>query len=460
MSGPKVVRIVTREEIEAICLRHIRVFDEAAAFLVARANRCDFDVAALTIDIGRKREHLKTLLETERWTDLQKQAPIFVAFLKSETETIRTRAVAAAESRRSKRRVTIDTARSMVKALEDAKQPVSEALRQIVSHGDICSEKELIAMQDVLADSFGSLARLRATPASPDLQTPLAHRLAEGETPQSLAEWVSRQPIAKNGSDKRLDALLAEIEVSEPPEIVKQFLDRARTISSEASSAQRALLTDSLILDASDRAQRRKTHEAILPKLLEARAAIAEIYSAEANALKARLDRAAAEPGTESADEIIQTANALADAALNELAEAARRQAVLTGLAELGYEISENMATAWASNGRIVVRKPETDDYGIELAAPGSASQMQVRLVGSDSPSSSRTKAKDLDQETSWCSEFGRLQALLAKDGSMLEIKRALGVGAEPVKSVDLNAIRGDVREELARPTLSRATPT
>ncbi len=41
MSGPKVVRIVTREEIEAICRQHIASAEEAAAELRRCAKRHD-----------------------------------------------------------------------------------------------------------------------------------------------------------------------------------------------------------------------------------------------------------------------------------------------------------------------------------------------------------------------------------------------------------------------------------
>lgn len=41
MSGPKVVRIVTREEIEVICRGHIATVAAAAAECRKRANRCD-----------------------------------------------------------------------------------------------------------------------------------------------------------------------------------------------------------------------------------------------------------------------------------------------------------------------------------------------------------------------------------------------------------------------------------
>ena len=57
----------------------------------------------------------------------------------------------------------------------------------------------------------------------------------------------------------------------------------------------------------------------------------------------------------------------------------ARRRAVLGGLAKLGYEVRESMSTAWAQEGRLVVRKPNTTDYGVELGGPSDVSRLQVR---------------------------------------------------------------------------------
>ena len=40
---------------------------------------------------------------------------------------------------------------------------------------------------------------------------------------------------------------------------------------------------------------------------------------------------------------------------MTKLAAAARRRAVLGGLAKLGYEVRDTMSTAWAQDGRLVM---------------------------------------------------------------------------------------------------------
>jgi hypothetical protein len=65
MSGPKVVRIVTREEIEAICRQHITSAEEAAAELRRCAKRHDALSDALTADVEGRIRQLRRLFEED-----------------------------------------------------------------------------------------------------------------------------------------------------------------------------------------------------------------------------------------------------------------------------------------------------------------------------------------------------------------------------------------------------------
>lgn len=125
--------------------------------------------------------------------------------------------------------------------------------------------------------------------------------------------------------------------------------------------------------------------------------------------------------------EAVLAAHVQAQAAL------ARRQAMLQGLAELGYEVREGMTTAWADSGKIVLRKSATPGYGVELGGKAENGRLQVRAVAL---SPDRDTQRDKDIETIWCNEFGRLQTMLQEDGSELLIERAMGIGETPLKEV------------------------
>ena len=115
--------------------------------------------------------------------------------------------------------------------------------------------------------------------------------------------------------------------------------------------------------------------------------------------------------------------------------------------------IREGMATAWAADGRVIVRKPSVPDYGVELGAPGDVARLQVRLVGSDQPASTRTAARDRDQEVTWCNEFEALQAAVAAAGGHLAIERAVGAGVQPVKSVTFTDVTAANDVDAVRPS-------
>jgi hypothetical protein len=114
------------------------------------------------------------------------------------------------------------------------------------------------------------------------------------------------------------------------------------------------------------------------------------------------------------------------------------------------------MITSWVRDGRITLQKPGTPDYGVELGAPADAARLQIRLVGSDRPSTPRSAQRDRDQETIWCSEFGKLQDLIAKSSGELIIERAQPVGAVAVKTVAMGAWEGEVRDIDRRQTNAR----
>jgi hypothetical protein len=94
------------------------------------------------------------------------------------------------------------------------------------------------------------------------------------------------------------------------------------------------------------------------------------------------------------------------------------------------------MATAWAKDGRLIVRKAGETDYGVQLSAPEDLSKLQVQLVGSDQPASPRDKTRDQDREVSWCSDLDRLRSLVASAGGDVSLAHALAPGAHPVKTV------------------------
>ncbi|MCR3788915.1 hypothetical protein NAG18_27625, partial [Pseudomonas aeruginosa] len=82
MSGPKVVRIVTREEAIATCERDLQRLDKALARWENQASRLAQFSDAERAAAHARRASLHALLEQERWLDVQLQVKIESEFLK------------------------------------------------------------------------------------------------------------------------------------------------------------------------------------------------------------------------------------------------------------------------------------------------------------------------------------------------------------------------------------------
>jgi hypothetical protein len=214
------------------------------------------------------------------------------------------------------------------------------------------------------------------------------------------------------------------------------FIERAHAIAKEPQASRRALLTDSLVLELSDRTRGFRTADAKAKELRAVHAELQTLDTPEALILASHISLALQSKNYKGADDLLQHARGLLDREMARLSATARRRAILEGLAELGYEVRESMVTAWAHDGRLVLRKPNTTDYGIELASPSDAARLQVRLVASDRPAVPRNADRDRDMETIWCSEFAKLGDHLASRGGEIVIERAVEVGVEPVKTV------------------------
>lgn len=453
MSGPKVVRIVTREEIETTCRQHIARLDEAIDALRDVAKRLDRLDAALEAELARQRQVLTRQFEAEQWTQLQKQAPELTASVRAQIDRLRTEAVAEAAAARTRHRRLAEGARSLVVALEAQRLPVDLALRNAVTQALAADDAQLATIQATMNAALRQLSQQPVSSASDDAQKAFVQRLAAGTEGQSFAGWLASlpQPVSR---DTRLDRLLAEIATRGEAAALQAFTKRAVAIMDQPDDQRRALLTDSLILDAGRWVSERQQIERAMGRLQEARAELAPFTDLEATTVSQQITRALETNNHADADRLLAAAHVVAEHAAKRAAAEARRQAVLSGLAALGYEVRAGMTTAWAQDGRLVLRKPASDDYGVELGATPDLARLQVRLVGADQPQQPRNQERDRDQETIWCTEFSRLQDDLAKHGDNIVIERALEPGAQSVKTISMpffSSNRGGTEQETPR---------
>lgn len=399
MSGPKVVRIVSREEVLMICRRELARVDAALAEWGPVLSRCGLSMPA---EVLRRRQQLNALLAGDRFIEVQKQAPLLTEWLDARLEEL-VNAQFTPEARAARGRAGLAaSAASLVAECQARGVKLSEAARQGLEAGDSQEVSRVLSQ----------LAAAQAE-SGPAVDAALQDRLRPTEARQFLQDWQetqSRQDPRTAVAEKQL-TLLRGLGAQ-----VEAFSHRLDAIHQLEDESRRGLQLDSLCIELAgavrqerSRAQMRREIAALLDQLEETVA-----YSDDLEAQRAQLQ--------ERYQQLLAAR-----------AAASTKEAVLNGLHQLGYEVREGMAAAWESQGRLVLQHPSGDGYGVEIGGRGE--KLQVRAVGFGAPTS---QAKDTAAEERWCGELSQMSSELGKLGGQLEILRSTPVGAQPVKRVVL----------------------
>lgn len=432
MSGPKVVRIVTREEVLAICEAHLQRLDQAIAAWTASGQRTRELSAEEVAATHERRRALAALIAKDAFMELQKKVPDEIAFLKADTVRRQGAAVEKAEQVVKRRRQGRDSAATLLSALKS---------KSIVPPQDLASKLDLIASGVEVADADALLARgfsllvPETSRTISEAQKNLVNQLLGNDTPQDFGEWkavnISR---TNNLLFDRVDRQVAEAQVFLEESDVATFAARLRSIETEANEQHRNLLLDSLLLDLASAVQASRTHRSAIGELHELAAEINANASTEAKDLLDRSQQCGSATTLQEIARLTDECRSFITQEQQRKAAQARRDAILQGLARLGYEVNDGMETAWARDGRVVVKNPAVPGYGVEVGGQAQASRLQVRAVAL---TGNRDVTRDKDVETLWCGDFGKLQELLAAEGDSLLVERALGIGEVPVKVID-----------------------
>ncbi|WOH80473.1 hypothetical protein RX327_32600 [Bradyrhizobium sp. BEA-2-5] len=430
MSGPKAFRIVTRAEIIAICRRDLARLD-AAVEGWASTGRLNRTIEQKDVEkVIARRDELRRLLAADRFVELQKQVVAEIGFLQADSERrVERAAEMAARSKRHLRRSKA-AAEALLQRLQALKVEIPADIRNELSSSTGSFERLEAAMAKALLLVPSQVPQDTAT----DRQRELATRLGAGEDRDTLQEWIARQPQeTEDPALARIDAVLGELSglgVDSSP-----FSDRVALLESEPP-ARRSLVADSLLLDLAAAVKDGRARARLADELRARRAELSVMKSPQATSLLTEIDGFLASPSASDGPKIIKRADFLIEEEFKAMAAEERRRAVLEGLASLGYEVSEGMATAWVQNGQIVVRKAANPGYGVELLGGSRSDLLQVRAVGIGSSTDGRDENRDRDMETIWCGEFDRLRTLVAKAGGNVAMEFARPVGQFPLKIV------------------------
>lgn len=213
------------------------------------------------------------------------------------------------------------------------------------------------------------------------------------------------------------------------------FSDRLQQIDAQVQSAQRGVLIDSLGIDLAQAITKVRERNATQGRLKMVAAELTRSTSETAKPLLHKISNLMNNP-TEILLALEKEARSILDRLRDDFAAQARRQAILKGLADLGYEVSEGLETAWVRNGKVVLKKVSQPGYGVEIAGKADSARMQLRTVVISNTTAPLDANRSRAAEVIWCKELSELQAQLANAGGEIIIERATPVGVMPLKVV------------------------
>jgi hypothetical protein len=456
MSGPKVVRIVTREEIIAICKDQLAQL-EAALRRWEKVGRRNALLSDKDIESTRERQaQLCALLTKDRFVDLQKQVPDEITFLANDMER---RLCEAASKAATARVYALRLATMAQQALDrstSGQQVLPEALRRdlenVIQSGGTDRKHAEKILADVLASHIGS----GGAPVLTSEQRALAERLGAGNKAKPLEEWLKdNMPEAEAGALKSQEAIeeLALIARQE----AAPFAARHRSIAAEPPGKRRQMLADTLMLDVSNALASAKARAEQL-RILELRSAsLSVINTAEAKELLRKVTAVLAEGDSGAVGALAAQVSEFLERQRKVAAAKAQHSAIVTALKGLGYEVREGLATAAPQDGKVILRRAANPEMGVEVAGMHGGGRVQFRPVRFGPATSSGDSRRDRDIETIWCSDFDHLKGRFDGPNGLLKVEQARTVGEVPVLFVDVGPDADSRRPEVRKPAKTRS---
>ncbi len=225
MSGPKVVRIVTREEILAICEQHLARLDAAIEGWTESGKRANGIYEADIAAIHKRRDELRALLDANAFLDLQKAVPEEIKFLEEDAQARLAAAIERAAAERTRMRRRCAAANTVISKLQTAGKVVPPQVMSLL--GEIAAGNDNKADTDrAFADAYAILAGNNATGVAQERTSEIAARLAAGERSTSLTEW--RAGNLENDEDERLKRIGERADQRGVDVVVRRPIDHHR----------------------------------------------------------------------------------------------------------------------------------------------------------------------------------------------------------------------------------------
>lgn len=438
MSGPKVVRIVSREEMEAIKALHVshleRVVEDIKRYSEQHTCFTDDQIN----EIQRRLKNFKNA-DASEYRRIEAQIPSEINFLKNEKQRAEDRARMKAKSKIERARSLQAACSSLESMYNRRSRSVPESIKDYKASLSSLSLIHLDQMEKDIRESF--LALDDANDKFVEENGDYLNRLKQGHESVSFDSWLNESSLKKpTAIENRINALIADLATAEikPSERVS-FTERAAQLFREPENQFTDMKLDSLCIDvnAHIKSYREKlqAYHLCCATLQNLQSISGEVTLEACESISSEL--------TESLEEINSAIKSLGDrfnSSLLERSAESKRHALLSALNRIGYRVLEGMETAYVENGRLVVKRSQDSSYGVELGGPQDLRRMQIRVVAKEGMAGFRSKQSDLDEETKWCDDFSRLKQTLSDSGMLLEIDRQLEPGEAEIKTVEFES--------------------
>ncbi len=266
-------------------------------------------------------------------------------------------------------------------------------------------------------------------------QKSIQERLLSGDSFLSVKEWRAKNPRMISRLTK-LEGILKEMyisEISQPK--IQEYLKRIGELDEQAFDYDMKL--DSITLEAADFTRKQQVLAEAKNNLQLAIQLLQSLdfeikFLDQWNEILQSEDLDLINETTAKAEQLYKTTT-------EDLIVDEKRKAILKALDQVGYEINEQMETAWVENGRLVVKKSKQSLYGVEFMSPKNMSRIQTRLVADQTRSNERSPSLDKQEEEKWCEEFEEITKILKDEELSVFIDRAEEAGAIKLKEVELD---------------------
>lgn len=442
MSGPKVVRVVTREELVAAGEALLRRLDAALAEWekACAATGASADDRKACED---RRNSLERVLRNDKFSEFGIAVTAEIDFLEANASRRRERAAQARAQERARLERGQEVAAVLLRRVSPSAPERADLERAVGGQLDV---KELDSVLSRARNALFQPAEIHLNAS----QQALAVRLAGAERSEDFEDWKQKL----TASSPRLEAmftLITEIELLGDAAAAAAFHEQVLAARALSEEPVREMRLDSLLV-----ALRNAKEDAVALGRLRQRASMlsAELAKIAGTEEAVQALRAAATGSGLEIEAVLETS----EKRLRELQAAqaadARRRAVLDGLQKLGYQVHEELSTATTSGGRLVMRSPSSARYGVEVVAGAAMERLQVRTVALDS---GRDTSGDIPAEQRWCEDFSAFSDELKKQGCDVVVEKALGVGAVPIKLLTASE-EGEVRRGASAPPRQRGS--